>query len=64
MTETVFTYRLFIQVLLYNFFEDSTADLSQWRVVLNAAGRRASLSVPRFDDSRHAGICSEVRICV
>ncbi|RXW22210.1 hypothetical protein EST38_g3633 [Candolleomyces aberdarensis] len=53
----------FDDVLLYRFFEDSTVDLSQWRVVLNlvkgATGQ--SLSAPRFDEERHAGICSELK---
>lgn len=53
------------QVLLYKFFEDSLADLGQWRVVLNLLGREAasgSVHAPRFDETRHAGICSEVRL--
>lgn len=53
----------FRQVLLFNFFEDSTADVSQWRVVLNAVPpeQRGKLSAPRFDEARHSGICREVR---
>jgi hypothetical protein len=30
------------KVLLYNFFEDSTATLNQWRLVLNAVSRSGS----------------------
>jgi len=42
---------------LYKFFEDSTVDLSQWRVVLNLL---EDTLAPKFDDSHHAGICTEV----
>lgn len=49
------------QVLLYKFFEDSKVDLSQWRVVLNLVDQASKgLAVPRFDEERHAGVCSEV----
>ncbi|KAH9017016.1 P-loop containing nucleoside triphosphate hydrolase protein [Lactarius pseudohatsudake] len=53
----------FNDVLLYNFFEDSTVDVSQWRVVLNAIDRaqRAKIPAPTFDESRHAGVCSELK---
>ncbi|KAH9022666.1 P-loop containing nucleoside triphosphate hydrolase protein [Lactarius hengduanensis] len=53
----------FNDVLLYNFFEDSTVDVSQWRVVLNAVGRaqREKIPAPTFDESRHAGVCSELK---
>jgi hypothetical protein len=40
------------QVLLWNFFQDSTANSSQWRIVHGPP--------PEFDDVKHAGICSEV----
>ncbi|KAI9068145.1 hypothetical protein FKP32DRAFT_1672451 [Trametes sanguinea] len=46
------------QVLLFNFFEDSTADLSQWRVVLNAVPAHHA---PAFDEARHSGICRELK---
>lgn len=52
-----------LQVLLFNFFEDSTVDLSQWRVVLGAieTGQvNHVLNVPQFDELRHAGVCTEV----
>jgi hypothetical protein len=51
------------QVLLYNFFEDSTVDVSQWRVILNALESHQvySVAAPTFNDTRHAGVCSEVR---
>ncbi|KAH8984681.1 hypothetical protein EDB92DRAFT_1885663 [Lactarius akahatsu] len=53
----------FNDVLLYNFFEDSTVDVSQWRVVLNAIDRaqRAKIPAPTFDENRHAGVCSELK---
>ncbi|EMD41416.1 hypothetical protein CERSUDRAFT_89982 [Gelatoporia subvermispora B] len=53
----------FNDVLLYNFFDDSTVDLSQWRVVLNAlpADEFAKYPAPRFDDSRHSGVCRELK---
>ena len=49
-------------MLLYNFFADSTVDLSQWRVVLNGLpeGSSEAQRAPRFDDSRHNGVCREV----
>jgi hypothetical protein len=48
--------------LLYKFFEDSTVELSQWRVVLNLLGNESNLDIPApcFEESRHAGVCSEV----
>jgi hypothetical protein len=53
----------FNDVLLYNFFTDSMAALPEWRVVLNVVEdcRGEHISAPRFDDSRHALLCSEVR---
>ncbi|KAL5518531.1 hypothetical protein ACEPAH_213 [Sanghuangporus vaninii] len=53
----------FDDVLLYNFFEDSSCVASQWRVILNflATGEESSIAVPRFDDLRHAGICTELK---
>ncbi|OBZ79120.1 TPR and ankyrin repeat-containing protein 1 [Grifola frondosa] len=53
----------FNDVLLYNFFEDSTVDLSQWRVVLNALPERecGNHPAPRFDDTRHSGVCRELK---
>lgn len=53
----------FDDVLLYKFFEDSSVDLSQWRVVLNQLGDEENLDVPapQFDDTRHAGVCSELK---
>jgi hypothetical protein len=55
----------FNDVLLYDFFADSMAALSEWRVVLNGIddNKRAQLSAPRFDDTRHALLCSEVSLC-
>ncbi|EIN13316.1 P-loop containing nucleoside triphosphate hydrolase protein [Punctularia strigosozonata HHB-11173 SS5] len=51
------------RVLLYNFFEDSTVDVSQWRVTLNAVDpdARQNAAAPRFDEIKHAGICSELK---
>ncbi|KAI0641201.1 hypothetical protein C8Q79DRAFT_992409 [Trametes meyenii] len=53
----------FNDVLLFNFFEDSTVDLSQWRVVLNALqpDQRADHPAPRFEDARHSGVCRELK---
>ncbi|KAL5534681.1 hypothetical protein ACEPAG_1145 [Sanghuangporus baumii] len=53
----------FDDVLLYNFFEDSSCIVSQWRVILNflAIDKESSMAVPRFDDLRHAGICTELK---
>ncbi|KAF8261742.1 hypothetical protein EI94DRAFT_1745299 [Lactarius quietus] len=53
----------FNDVLLYNFFEDSTVDVSHWRVVLNAIerARREKIPAPNFDENRHAGVCSELK---
>ena len=48
------------KVVLYNFFENSTATLSQWRLVLNDVEQKDhSYEAPVFDETRHAGICSE-----
>ncbi|KAF6765898.1 hypothetical protein DFP72DRAFT_865003 [Ephemerocybe angulata] len=54
----------FDDVLLYKFFEDSKIDASQWRVVLNMVERPTGstyLPAPRFDEERHAGVCSELK---
>ncbi|KAK0197996.1 hypothetical protein F5146DRAFT_1130943 [Armillaria mellea] len=54
----------FNDVLLYNFFSDSPAGLSQWRVVLNAveeSKRDPKNPAPQFDHIRHASICNELR---
>ncbi|RPD59349.1 hypothetical protein L226DRAFT_576154 [Lentinus tigrinus ALCF2SS1-7] len=51
----------FNDVLLYNFFEDSTADVSQWRVVLNALPPREHVPAPSFDEIRHNIICRELK---
>ncbi|KIJ45080.1 hypothetical protein M422DRAFT_207261 [Sphaerobolus stellatus SS14] len=53
----------FNDVLLYNFFADSTASLSEWRVVLNKVNGKdfTQGKVPRFDDARHASLCSELK---
>ncbi|KAF7340216.1 UvrD-like helicase ATP-binding domain-containing protein [Mycena venus] len=52
----------FNDVLLYNFFEDSTVGEAQWRVVLNALEmNRGSIPAPLFDKTRHAGVCVELK---
>ncbi|KAK7034640.1 hypothetical protein VNI00_012282 [Paramarasmius palmivorus] len=53
----------FDDVLLFDFFEDSTVDLSQWRVVLNLIPEkdRNFVSAPRFDDTQHAGVNTELK---
>ncbi|EGN93944.1 hypothetical protein SERLA73DRAFT_78326 [Serpula lacrymans var. lacrymans S7.3] len=51
----------FDDVLLYNFFRDSSVDLSQFRVLLNSLEENLSISAPRFDELRHAGVCSELK---
>ena len=39
-------------------------DLTQWRVVLNSLdgkqGSAQNIPAPRFEEVRHAGVCSEV----
>ncbi|KAI9510704.1 hypothetical protein F5148DRAFT_976352 [Russula earlei] len=53
----------FNDVLLYNFFEDSSVDVAQWRVVLHAIDRAQSekIPAPTFDENRHAGVCAELK---
>ncbi|KAF4623894.1 hypothetical protein D9613_001576 [Agrocybe pediades] len=51
----------FDDVLLYKFFEDSTVELSQWRLVLNRLSDHGGTPAPRFDEVRHAGVCSELK---
>ncbi|KJA29102.1 hypothetical protein HYPSUDRAFT_32443 [Hypholoma sublateritium FD-334 SS-4] len=54
----------FDDVLLYKFFEDSTVELSQWRVVLNllkGIHDKQDTPAPLFDQIRHAGVCSELK---
>jgi len=52
----------FSDVLLYNFFEDSSVK-SEWRVVLNEVDpeKRAGIAVPAFNKLRHIGVCSELK---
>ncbi|KAG8790264.1 hypothetical protein FRC16_000978, partial [Serendipita sp. 398] len=52
----------FNDVMLYNFFQDSTVK-SEWRVVLNAIDeeKRIGVSLPTFDPIRHLGVCSELK---
>ncbi|KAJ7237490.1 hypothetical protein B0H12DRAFT_1238227 [Mycena haematopus] len=44
----------FNDVLLYNFFEDSTVGDTHWRVVLNALETSCGTPAPLFDQARHA----------
>ena len=52
-----------LQVLLFNFFEDSSVDVSQWRVVLNGLSNLQADSIPApvFDENKHAGVCLELK---
>ena len=47
------------QVLLYKFFEHSSVEQSQWRLVFNLLDSEAS-TAPKFDEVRHAALCTEV----
>ena len=50
-----------MQVLLYNFFKDSTASANQWRLILrDGSDGTHNTSAPGFDETKHAGICTEV----
>ncbi|KAI0089815.1 hypothetical protein BDY19DRAFT_86920 [Irpex rosettiformis] len=51
----------FDDVFLYNFFEDSTVDEGRWRVVLNALPPQNNLKCPQFDETRHSGVCRELK---
>ncbi|KAG8979593.1 hypothetical protein FRB93_010040 [Tulasnella sp. JGI-2019a] len=53
----------FSDVLLYDFFADSPASAADWRVVLTALAEseRCGIAVPRFDETRHAAIQSELK---
>ncbi|KAK0443136.1 uncharacterized protein EV420DRAFT_1649415 [Desarmillaria tabescens] len=54
----------FNDVLLYNFFADSSADLAQWRFVLNAikeSKQDPKNRSPVFNRIRHASICHELK---
>ncbi|KAG2023676.1 hypothetical protein CC2G_001306 [Coprinopsis cinerea AmutBmut pab1-1] len=48
----------FDDVLLYQFFEDSTVDFGRWRVL---ASLLPGETAPQFDPTRHAGLCSELK---
>ena len=50
---------------VYNFFEDSTATASQWRLVLNGVLDGDDLfDAPTFDETHHASIRVEVYTCI
>ncbi|KAH6917677.1 hypothetical protein BKA70DRAFT_1178699 [Coprinopsis sp. MPI-PUGE-AT-0042] len=51
----------FDDVLLYQFFEDSTVDMSRWRVLLNMMPDHERPPAPHFDPIRHASLCSELK---
>ncbi|KAK0456957.1 hypothetical protein EV421DRAFT_103155 [Armillaria borealis] len=54
----------FNDVLLYNFFADSTASLAQWRVVLNGIEKGKQdpeHPPPQFAHIYHASICNELK---
>ncbi|QRW07577.1 P-loop nucleoside triphosphate hydrolase [Ceratobasidium sp. AG-Ba] len=51
----------FDDVLLYNFFEDSTPAASTWRVILHGLQGANNGPIPRFDEIRHAVICTELK---
>ncbi|KAF5377280.1 hypothetical protein D9615_006447 [Tricholomella constricta] len=53
----------FNDVLLFNFFEDSTLELSQWRLLLSASDdiTTTAVAAPHFDTTRHAGVCAELK---
>ncbi|KDN37508.1 hypothetical protein RSAG8_10107, partial [Rhizoctonia solani AG-8 WAC10335] len=51
----------FNDVLLYNFFEDSVASDTTWRIVLNGLNCNKFGPLPQFDEVRHAVICSELK---
>ncbi|KAH7101437.1 P-loop containing nucleoside triphosphate hydrolase protein [Auriculariales sp. MPI-PUGE-AT-0066] len=54
----------FDDVLIYNFFNDSSVSEQQWRVVLNALVDTPSeqdLAAPEFDAIRHASVCADLK---
>ncbi|CAE6484842.1 unnamed protein product, partial [Rhizoctonia solani] len=51
----------FNDVLLYNFFEDSVASDTTWRIVLHGLNSRKYHPLPQFEEVRHAVICSELK---
>ena len=46
-----------VQVLLYNFFQDSAANASRWQLVTRGGSDRTP--APDFDETKHASICME-----
>ncbi|KAI6100008.1 hypothetical protein EV401DRAFT_2215392 [Pisolithus croceorrhizus] len=51
----------FDDVFLYNFFEDSAAPLSQWRVLLMAFNIQATTSSLDVSGSPHSVLCTELK---
>ncbi|KAL1686635.1 P-loop containing nucleoside triphosphate hydrolase protein, partial [Schizophyllum commune] len=53
----------FDDVILYDFFQDSLVTAAQWRMVLNhmSPDYRPRIPAPRFEETLHAGVCSELK---
>jgi len=55
----------FDDVLIFDFFSDSTVTHNQWRVVLNAMPKHedgcSDTPAPAFDSIRHAGVCADLK---
>ncbi|KAG8690837.1 hypothetical protein FRC11_008770 [Ceratobasidium sp. 423] len=51
----------FNDVLLYNFFEDSVASATTWRIVLTGLESSKHRLLPQFDAVRHAVVCTELK---
>lgn len=51
----------FEDVFLYNFFEDSSAPLSQWRVLLMAFNTQEATSSLHVSGSPHSVLCTELK---
>ncbi|KAJ3777202.1 hypothetical protein FB446DRAFT_718464 [Lentinula raphanica] len=53
----------FNDVLLYDFFGDSPAKLSQWRLILSALDDCSHVSAPEFERNkqRYASVCTELK---
>ena len=55
----------FDDVLIFDFFNDSSVTEKQWRVVLNAMpvqdDGEGGVLAPAFDSIRHAGVCADLK---
>ena len=50
-----------LQVLVYHFFGDSPANASKWQLVMGGiTDGMCDVTVPKFDETKHASICVEV----